>query len=160
MIGGPYLHAALKTNFTQFGEGKLFGKERWGRDRFVRYARVYRPAAIVCWDPWARMFCKANPDLIEIEDDDGLFLVGRVKGFGGAAVVGKAEVVATPDGLRVTRAEGGLDGSVVLRYHSVPCLRTEPPAALDAVFLEDDPVPFIRLRPPLKDVVIRMKFPP
>ena len=21
MIGGPYLHASLKTNFTQFGEG-------------------------------------------------------------------------------------------------------------------------------------------
>jgi len=160
VIGGPYLHAALDTNFTQFGEGKLYGKEQWGRDWFTRYARIYRPSAILCWSPWARRFCKANPDLIEIRDDDGLFLVGRVKGFGGAAIVGKADVVARPGRLTVTRAEGGLDGSVVLRYHSVPCLRTEPPVAWDAVFLEDDPVPFIRLRPPLRDVVIRMRFPP
>ena len=30
VIGGPYLHASLTTNFTQFGEGKLFGKDELG----------------------------------------------------------------------------------------------------------------------------------
>ena len=34
VIGGPYLHASLKTNFTQFGEGKLFGRADWDRDLF------------------------------------------------------------------------------------------------------------------------------
>ena len=58
VIGGPYLHAALTTNFTQFGEGKLFGKERWDREHFVTYAKLYRPAAIVCWTERARSFCR------------------------------------------------------------------------------------------------------
>ena len=71
LLGGPYLHAALTTNFTQFGEGALFGKTDWGREDFVRYARLYRPAAILCWSPRARRFCRSNPDLVKILDDDG-----------------------------------------------------------------------------------------
>ncbi len=30
-LGGPYLHASLTTNFTQFGEGMLFGRAGWYR---------------------------------------------------------------------------------------------------------------------------------
>ena len=56
LIGGPYLHASLTTNYTQFGEGTLFGKADWDRDWFVRHARLYRPAAILCWSPRARTF--------------------------------------------------------------------------------------------------------
>src|SRR5262249_52743512 len=62
LLGGPYLHAALTTNFTQFGEGKLFGRANWDRDFFLRYARLYRPSAILCWSPHARTFCRNNPD--------------------------------------------------------------------------------------------------
>ncbi len=36
VLGGPYLHAALNTNFTQFGEGMLFGRSDWDRAYFVR----------------------------------------------------------------------------------------------------------------------------
>jgi hypothetical protein len=160
VIGGPYLHAALTTNFTQFGEGKLFGRSDWDRDWFVRYARLYRPSAILCWSPRARAFCGANPDLIEVKDDDGFVLIGRVNGFAGAAIEGRAEVEALPGLLRVSGLEGGVDGTVVLRYHSVPCLRTDPPVAWEPVSLEDDPVPFIKLRPPLGAVTIELRFPP
>ncbi len=105
-------------------------------------------------------FAQANPDLIEIKADDGTVLIGRVSGFAGATIVGRAQVSAEPGRLKVSGAEGGLDGSVVLRYHSVPCLRTDPRVAWDSVFLEEDPVPFIRLRPPPGTVVIELRFPP
>ena len=127
VLGGPYLHASLTTNFTQFGEGKLFGKADWGRDHFVRYARLYRPAAIVCWSPHARAFCSSNPDLIRILDDDGVVLIGRVLGFEGDTIEGTAEVEALPGRLRIRGAVAGVDGNVVLRYHSVPCLRADRP---------------------------------
>ena len=159
LIGGPYLHAALTTNFTQFGEGRLFERADWGRDRFVRYARLYRPSAVLCWSPRARAFCRANPDLIRVTDDDGLVLIGRVTGFEGAAIVGKAEVEATPGRLKVTRAEAGVDGFVILRYHSVPCLRADPPVPWEPVHLEDDPVPFIKFRP-TSDVTFSLRIPP
>ncbi len=60
----------------------------------------------------------------------------------------------------VSRAEGGVDGSVVLRYHSVPCLRADPAVAWEPVLLEGDPVPFIKLRPPPGGVRFELRFPP
>jgi hypothetical protein len=161
LIGGPYLHAALTTNFTQFGEGKLFGRSDWDRDRFVRYARLYRPAAILCWSPRARSFCHAHPDLIEILDDEGSLLIGRVVGFGGDTIRGEGKVEAAPGRIRVRDLAPGLDGSVVLRYHSVPYLTTRPSVACEPEYLEEDPVPFIRLRPPpgIRDVELKLVVP-
>ena len=43
LIGGPYLHAALKSNFTQFGEGKLCGKANWTRGGFRPVRQTVRP---------------------------------------------------------------------------------------------------------------------
>ncbi len=161
LIGGPYLHAALTTNFTQFGEGKLFGRANWDREFFVRYARLYRPSAILCWSPQARAFCRANPDLIRILDDDGRLIIGRVNGFGGEAIRGRARVEARPGWLRVRDMVPDLDGSVVLRYHFVPCLTTNSSVACEPELLEEDPVPFIRLRPApgIRDVELKMAFP-
>ena len=45
--------------------------------------------------------------------------------------MGTAEVEAAPGRIRVRDLSPGLDGSVVLRYHSVPCLKTSPPVALE-----------------------------
>ena len=160
LIGGPYLHASLTANFTQFGEGKLFGRVDWDRPWFEKYARLYRPSAIVCWTPRAREFCATNRDVVEVVADDGYVLIGRVKGFEGAAISGKAEVESGPGRLRVLRAEAGVDGTVVLRYHSVPCLRADPPVAWEPVYQEGDPVPFIKMRPPPGAVTFEMRFPP
>ena len=115
VIGGPYLHASLKTNFTQFGEGKLFEKPQWDREHFVSDATLYRPAAIICWSAWARSFCKANPDLIEIKDDDGRLLIGRVKGFEGMTIRGEAQVEVSSDRIVVRDVKPGVDGLAVLR---------------------------------------------
>ena len=161
MIGGPYLHASLKSNFTQFGEGKLCGKADWDRADFVRYAGLYGPSAILCWSPHARRFCRENPDLVRILDDDGLVMIGRIVGFEGAFIEGKGQVEAQPGRIRVRDMSPGLDGSVVLRYHSVPYLKTSPSVACESVYREDDPVPFIRLRPTpgTSEVELKLHFP-
>jgi hypothetical protein len=160
MLGGPFLRVLVKENFTQFGEGRLFGRPNWGRDHFVRYTRLYRPVAIVCWSPHARAFCRANPDLVEVLDEEGPLLLGRVRGHAGDAIIGTAHVDAELGRLHVRGASPGLDGSVVLRYHSVPCLRADPEVPRDSVVLEQDPVPFIRLRQPLRPVTLELRFPP
>jgi hypothetical protein len=160
MLGGPFLRVLVKENFTQFGEGRLFEKDNWGREHFERYAKLYRPGAILCWSAHSRAFCKANPDLIRVLADDGVLLLGRVEGFEGDTIVGTAEVEAEPGRLHVSGAVGGVDGTVVLRYHSVPCLRSRPRVAWDSVYLESDPVPFIRLRAPLGRVTLELGIPP
>lgn len=178
LLGGPYLHASLETNATQFGEGRLFGKADWDRRDFERGARLYRPSAIVCWSPRALRFCRENPDLIEVKDSQAIdlaafdprsgrwlrsrseVLIGRVVGFGGMTIRGKAEVRAEPGKLHVRGASADLDGWVVLRYHSVPCLRSRPTVRLEPLRLGDDPVPFIGLRSPPESLTLELNFPP
>jgi hypothetical protein len=164
LIGGPYLHMTITTNFTQFGEHKLFEKTKWNLDDFVRYARLYRPSAICCWSLKARAFCQGNPELIKILEDDGVVLVGRVIGFEGSTIQGKATVEAGPNRLIVRDAEADLSsdnkGLVVLRYHSVPYLKTNPPSEIKDVFFESDPVPFIGIKPTAGPLTIEMVLPP
>ncbi len=176
MLGGPYLKVSLTTNFTQFGEGRLFGRANWDEAYFREYAAIYRPSAILCWSTHARNFCRSHPDLIEVVEVTQLsrervdpvtgqsalvrneILFGRVKGYGGSAVRGEADVEAEPGRLVVKAARTEEpDGLVVLRYHSVPKLRTRPPVAIEPVRLGDDPVPFIAFRPTNEPFVIEMQ---
>lgn len=159
VIGGPFLEVPVVTNYAQFGMGQLFGREDWGREDFVRYAEVYRPSGIVCWSEAARAFCQANPDLVEVLDRRDVFLIGRVRGFGGGAVRGDAAVEAEPGRLTVRPGPAGVDGPVVLRYHTVPGLAAEPPTAIRPVELGEDPVPFIGLERPSGPVAIRWSDP-
>jgi hypothetical protein len=161
LIGGPYLHAALKSNFTQFGEGMLFGRVDWDRSFFEKYAKLYRPAAILCWSPHARRFCQENRDLIKVVEDDGTVLIGRVAGFAGDFIEGDGRVEASAGRIRIHDLSPGLDGSALLRYHSVPYLKSSPSVAIEREYREDDPVPFIRLRPTAgtRSVELEMQLP-
>jgi hypothetical protein len=177
VLGGPYLHAALDTNFTQFGEGRLFGRLDWDEGFFRRHAAIYRPQAILCWSPRAVAFCSAHPELIEIlaVDDRRVTVLdyatrragstpsrlvfARVKGFDGPAVRGLAHVVAEPGRLRIESARADeLDGLVVLGYHSLPRLRGRPPVRIEPIRLGNDPVPFIGFRPPAGPFALELDF--
>jgi hypothetical protein len=139
----------------------IVGHPPWDRAFFVRYANLYRPSAILCWSPHARRFCRENPDLVKVLEDDETVLIGRIEGFEGDFVEGNGRVEAIPGRIRVSELTPGLDGSVVLRYHSVPYLSTSPSVACEPDYREDDPVPFIRLRPPAgtSGVEIELQFP-
>jgi hypothetical protein len=56
--------------------------------------------------------------------------------------------------LRVEPLAADVDGMIVLRYHSAPGLRSDPPGLLRAVELPGDPVPFIGLAAPEGPVTI------
>jgi hypothetical protein len=179
LLGGPYLHVALRSNFTQFGEGRLFGQENWTEAHFRRYAEIYRPSAILCWSRHARAFCEAHPELIEIlarHEQPVLrvdlrtgraftqttqLIFGRVKGYEGSTARGSAEVQARPGQLWVRRPPGArLDAPAVLRYHYVPGLTGRPPIPLQPVWLGADPVPLIALTPPAEAASLELSFRP
>jgi hypothetical protein len=179
VIGGPYLRAALTTNFTQFGENRLFGRDEWDVSFFTRHAKLYQPSAIICWTPRSIAFCQSHPELFDIRaiDERALPLVdprtnqvvgyrsrllfATLKGFGRSTIKGNARVAASPGRLVISDVEPDeLDGRVILRYHHVPRLQSRPEVAIEAVRLEDDPVPFIAVRPPPNSTVLELSFRP
>ena len=72
------------------------------------------------------------PTWCTVLEDDGTVLIGRVVGFEGDFIEGTGRVEASPGRIRVREMSPGLDGSVLLRYHSVPYLTTSPSVALRA----------------------------
>jgi hypothetical protein len=84
-----------------------------------------------------------------------------VVGFEGDFIEGAGRVEASAGRIRVHDLSPGLDGSVLLRYHSVPYLKASPSVAIKPEYREDDPVPFIRLRPPAgtRSVELEIKLP-
>ena len=59
----------------------------------------------------------------------GPLMIGRVMGFEGDFIEGTGRIEASAGRIRVHEMSPGLDGSVLLRYHSVPYLTTSPPVA-------------------------------
>ena len=160
VIGGPFLHVPVRENFTQIGMGRLFGSEDWGRERFDQYGELYGPEGMICWSPQARVFCQRNPDRCEIVAERSPILVVKLRGFEGDAIRGSAEVRASAGRLVVTPALDDVDEPIVLRYHSVPGLRSTPPGLLRAVEMPGDPVPFIGLQGSDGPVTIEWDAPP
>lgn len=160
VIGGPFLNVPVRENFTQFGMGVLFGIENWGREDFDHFARLYGPKGIVCWSPRTKAFCRANPDVFEIVEETDPLMVAKVRGFEGGTIRGEARVKAVAGKLEVEPISADVDGMIVLRYHSVPGLRSDPPGLLREVEEAGDPVPFIGLFRPEQAVTIEWAPPP
>jgi hypothetical protein len=94
-------------------------------------------------------------------EDDGTVLIGRVLGFEGDFIEGGGQVEVSSGRIRISDMTPGLDGSVLLRYHFVPYLKASPSVVIEPEKREDDPVPFIRLRPPAgtRSVELEIKLP-
>jgi hypothetical protein len=169
-IGGPYLYAAVKSNFTQCGDGFFFGHPVESLDiaTFQRYARLYNirwavlrscpftaqeliargalPDVAVQWSaPLGRM-AQSYPDYFRHQARFGYVDVYELNQSPNWAIIGSAQALARPDHIDVTEARPAASGRLVLSYHWVPTLRSSVP--LTPEFHEDDPVPFIAVQDP------------
>ncbi len=177
-IGGPYLKTHLKTNFTQVGDGKFFGrdlaKQRIDVETFERYAELYNirwvvlraapvtvrellnrgaPADLaVYWSAPLWRFARVHPELFRPIGDFGLIRVYELNRTTNWAVVGHADVIATLDRLTVTNARPDASGRLVLSYHWLNTLQSSVP--IRPVMMVDDPVPFIEIVNPPEQFVI------
>lgn len=142
-IGGPYLYTHLKSNFTQFGDGKLCERpvNKIDRDTFDRYARLYNVRCLVAWSPPMITLAELNPDLFRPVGRYGITRLYEVMRTPNWAVRGTAAVKASADRLEVFDASPDSNGELILSYHWISTLRSN--AAIRPVLLEDDPVPFI-----------------
>jgi hypothetical protein len=157
-IGGPYLYTALKSNFTQCGDGNYFGHPVQSVDiaTFERYATLYNIRWVVVWSRPMTRLARSNPDRFRPLAKLGYMEVFELTCESNWAVVGSARVVARPDRLEVSEAVTGTGETLVLSYHWIPTLRSS--ATLRPVYLEDDPVPFIAVDAAPRQFVIENRL--
>jgi hypothetical protein len=142
-IGGPYLYTNLKSNFTQFGDGKLLehSVKSLQFETFERYATLYNIRWMVCWSRAMVGLAESHREYFELKAHFGYLKLYALNRETNWALLGTAQVRAQPDRLEISNATPDSSGSLILSYHWISTLKST--AAIRPIMLEDDPVPFI-----------------
>lgn len=150
-IGGAYPY----THFANFWDNWAFGQPLDGMpvEKFREYLGLYNVGWLLVHSPGARAYIAQLPELSLLAQAHGLALY-RVDAPHSYFVEGSGNVV----GRSANRLElANLSGeTVILKYHYVPGMRSEPAARVDGVVLPGDPQPFVRIRRPAAAVVLSM----
>jgi hypothetical protein len=140
-VGGPYPFAF----FAGFWDGWVFGKpiSDHPADRFLRYLDLYNVHWIVAHSSAAKTYLQEIPGLELVDSRFGIAIFRRSTAstffIDGS---GRVESSATN---RISLTDL-TPGEVTIKYHYFPGLVADPPITIEAVFLDLDPQPFIRLR--------------
>lgn len=142
-IGGPYPY----MYFAGFWDGFLFGKPIGTIPfaKMAKYLSLYNVGAIIVYSDAAKHYFDAIPG-VAVDAERGRLKAYRVAIQPSFFLAGSGHVVTRGgSALVVTDAVGP---EVILKYHFVPGMVSEPPSQLDGVHVLDDPVPFVRVRNP------------
>ena len=142
-IGGPYPF----MHFASFWDGLAFGKRLADIpfERMRDYFALYNIGAIVVHSDSAKRYFDVMPG-VRLDAEHGVlraYVVDTPHSYflsGGGRVLERGH-----NHLLLTDVVGP---RVVLKYHYVPGMTSDPPARIDGVYLQDDPKPFVRIENP------------
>ena len=142
-IGGPYPF----SHFASAWDGFAFGRplEQFSAKELLGYLDLYNVGWLLCHTDRCRRAMSAVAGVREAAT------FGRVTAFTrtgapGYFVVGKGSIRSRGIDRLEVETEGG--AQVVLRYHWVPGLASDPPARIEPTQLPGDPKAFILVRDP------------
>jgi hypothetical protein len=150
-IGGPYPFA----NFAGFWDATAFGKpiEQISQPTFSQYLDLYNVGWILVHSPVAKHYLDNIPGVVPVAS------YGELKAYRYEHpltyfLVGSGQVVEQRTNSVVLDNVAGSE--IVLKFHRVPGLKSDPPATILPVKLMDDPNPFIRILNPPKQLRLFM----
>ena len=150
-IGGPYPF----TNFAGFWDGTVFGKQmsQIPQETFAQYLDLYNIGWILAHSAEAKHYLDHMPGVVSVAAYEELKayrcerpLSYFLQGNGHVADQGTNRL-----------ALSGLDGgNVVIKFHYIPGIKSDPPATLLPVPEMDDPNPFIKIVNPPRQIRLFM----
>lgn len=154
LAGGPAPHALLKHNLLRFEAGTLLGQplEQLPEDTVRRYFDLYNVRWVLCWTPQAKRYLASleGASLVGHYDKFTLFRVGAAPSF---FMEGAGRVEARENEI-VLRDVAAPSGRIVLKYHWLETLRTRPARRIEPLHVPEDPVPFIAVVDPPRELAI------
>lgn len=139
-IGGPYPF----WHFAGFWDGWLFGKpiEAISHMQLKEYFSLYNISAIIAHSHRSKSYLDSVPG-IEVAENHGQFRAYKIAQPLTYFLKGRGTVEARGHNyLILNELRGPL---VLLKYHYIPGMRSDPPALLQGVTLMDDPNQFVQI---------------
>jgi len=153
LIGGPANLVIDRHHFVEFHSGLLFGRpiEAFTDSELERAFALYDITAIASFHPSSHARFAQLPSRVEPAARFGQAIVWRVRRESSPVLAGRAQVHATPDRIECSEVEGE---ELILAYHWVEGLASQPPLALERYVVPEDPIPFIRIAAPPRRFVL------
>ena len=155
LIGGPINIYNDRHHFAEFHSGQLFKRDigTISDDDLRNYLRLYNIGAVVAFHPASIKKLLSIPGLVTVDRRIGPIHLMKVNQPLSWFVEGDGKVQAGANRLELHDLKGS---EIVLKYHWVAGLNSEPAAKIEAVKLADDPIPFIKLIDPPSSLVLRV----
>jgi hypothetical protein len=153
LIGGPINLYNDRHHFAEFHSGRLFGRDiqAFTDDEIKRYFWLYNIGAVVAFHPASLKRLRSIPGLITLDRRIGPVHLMRVNQPPDWFIQGSGQVMAKLNRLEV--ATGGAT-EVVLKYHWLDGLVSNPAATIVPVKIYEDPIPFIKVVDPPRSFML------
>jgi hypothetical protein len=147
LIGGPINLYNDRHHFAEFHSGKLFKRDiqKITDEQLRDYFRLYNIGAVVAFHPLSIQRLRSIPGLITLDQRIGAVHLMKVNQPLTWFVEGEGTVNVRFNRVEASRVRGD---EIILKYHWVRGLRSEPELKIDPVKIGDDPIPFIKVIAP------------
>jgi hypothetical protein len=155
LIGGPINLYNDRHHFAEFHSGRLLGRDIQGftDDEIKKYFRLYNIGAVVAFHPASLKRLRSIPGLITLDRRIGPVHLMTVNQPSDWFVRGQGQITATLNRLEVSTSGAK---EVILKYHWLDGLVSNPPATIIPIKIYDDPIPFIKVIDPPRSFTLKI----
>ncbi len=166
LIGGPYQPYRIQHGFANIGGGTLFGRQidSYAPKQLYSYLQTYNIQWIITKPEgseggpflFGRYISRKKPTFLSRQNAICDYEVYRVALTPTFFLQGSGQVKATYNSIQV---RGASPGGIVLKYHWLNTLQSDPPLKLEPYPVLNDPVGFIRVQNgEVRDFVISNRY--
>lgn len=155
LIGGPINLYNDRHHFAEFHSGILFKRDvvTFTDDELRSYFLAYNIGAIVAFHPRSIQRLLSVPGLVSLDRRIGGIHLMKVDQPLNWFLKGKGSIEAGFNRIRVSNVAGG---DILLKYHWTKGLVSDPPVTILPEKILDDPIPFIKIIQPPKELTLRI----
>ena len=153
-IGGPYPYSIIQHHFVEFHDGILFKKEidTISLAELNDYFDLYNIKWVICWSKKSQDFFNKYPHYLLKDDKVDKFYTYTVNRTPSYFYKGKGHIISDYNKLKLTEVKS--EGEIIIKYHWLKYLKTDPPRPLEKVMIMDDPIGFIKIHNPPSSIVV------
>lgn len=154
-IGNDCAYNPTRDSVVSFISGSLFQQpiESLGLEDVARRCDLYNIGWVICWTQAAKTFFNRYPGYFVPDGVISQFSLYRVNRRPSFFIKGSGIAHADMNRIELTNLVPR-DGEVIISYHWMKYLKTDPSAAMERTFFLNDPVGFIKLKNPPRSVLI------
>jgi len=154
-IAMPKENPWIAHNFSTFCEGDLFWRSlhSYSIEELRSYFDLYNICWIICWSDTSRNVFERYPEYLKLTKKVGNFYIYTVFRLPSFFIKGEGEIGSDYNRLFLNNIKPQ-DDEIIIKYHWMKYLKTEPELKMEKVMLLDDPVGFIKIKNPPSSLVI------